>query len=136
MDNKRLGNAGEYLAAEYLEAKGHTILERGFRCKTGEIDLISKKENSIHFIEVKTRSSLGFGLPKEAVSKDKLRHINNTALVYIKYLESKLESELEAKIQSKIESKFDSKYEERETLRYKYSIDIIEVLVNHIEGVD
>ena len=117
MNKKFFGNAGEKLAASYLESIGHRILERSFRAKTGEIDIISFDGECIHFVEVKTRSGSGFGKPREAVTQDKLRHIKNTAKVYIKLIKSR-ENELP-----------------NEFSNCTYSIDVMEVLVNHIEGV-
>ncbi len=70
-----LGKKGEEIAASYLESKGYTILERNFKCRSGEIDLIACAEDKLVFIEVKTRRNLNYGLPREAVNKEKVRHI-------------------------------------------------------------
>lgn len=118
MNNKLLGRAGENMVVSYLIAKGHEILEQSYRCRTGEIDIISLYGNCIHFVEVKTRSGVQYGSPKEAVTRDKLRHIYNTAGVYIKGLEAR------AREKSVYMPKF------------SYSIDVVEVLINHIEGVE
>lgn len=67
-ENKReKGRLGEGLATEFLEAKGFKILERGFLCRRGEIDIIASKNKELYFIEVKTRWSDAFGGPLEAV---------------------------------------------------------------------
>ena len=69
------GLAGENAAAEYLTAKGYEILERNYRHHKAEIDLIVKKGNWLVFVEVKTRSSNGFGFPEEFVDKEKENNI-------------------------------------------------------------
>lgn len=81
----KLGEWGEEKAANFLIKNGYRIIQRNFRCKLGEIDIIAldKKENSICFVEVKTRKSLTFGLPKESITKVKLLHIVNSARYYI-----------------------------------------------------
>lgn len=83
MNRKEFGHAGEDLAAAYLELSGHTILERGFTERCGEIDIIAEKEGVLHFVEVKTRSTDRFGLPSEAVDRRKLSHIRNVAAIYM-----------------------------------------------------
>lgn len=72
-----LGRWGETLAAEYLEAKGYTILERNNRTPYGEIDLIAARDQPpvLLFVEVKTRRSRQFGPPEEAVNQRKLQHL-------------------------------------------------------------
>ena len=54
--NKTLGNIGEKIAYMYLKILGFEIIKCNFRCKYGEIDLIAKKNKTIHFVEVKTRT--------------------------------------------------------------------------------
>ena len=80
---KQFGNAGENLATEYLQKQGYTILEKNFNCKQGEIDIIAKDKNEIVFIEVKSRSNIVFGLPSEAVTKQKMKHILKTARYFL-----------------------------------------------------
>ena len=74
-DNKKMGKAGEVLAAEALEAKGYYILRRNYTCPYGEIDIIAIKNKVISFIEVKTRTQEKFGNPLEAITKSKLKSI-------------------------------------------------------------
>lgn len=80
---KDFGNSGEDIAVQYLKKRGHVILERNFYCKQGEIDIISKDRNEIVFTEVKSRTDVGFGLPSEAVTKQKIRHLYRTAQYYL-----------------------------------------------------
>ncbi len=78
-----LGKNGEDIAVEYLQQKGYKIIERNFYCKIGEIDIIALKDEYIVFIEVKTRSSNKYGVPSEAITKEKLKHLYRTAKYYL-----------------------------------------------------
>lgn len=80
---KEFGNTGEDIATQYLEQHGYIILERNFYCKQGEIDIIAKEKNEIVFIEVKSRSDIGYGTPSEAVNRQKIRHLYRTARYYL-----------------------------------------------------
>lgn len=83
MNKRTEGTAYEQRAAEYLFSQGYVITERNFRCRMGEIDLISRKDGRIIFSEVKFRSSWEFGLPSEAVDFRKRRIISNVAVFYL-----------------------------------------------------
>ena len=69
------GRTGEGLAAEWLTAQGFTIIQRNWRHRRHEVDIIAGRSSVLHFIEVKTRRSLTFGHPEESVSRKKLEHI-------------------------------------------------------------
>jgi putative endonuclease len=79
---QRLGRWGENLAAEYLTGKGYVILSRNYRTPYGEIDLVARKEEMTVFVEVKTRSGKGFGLPEEAVTLEKQQHLLEAIQAY------------------------------------------------------
>lgn len=81
--NKQIGNMGEDIAVDYLKKSGYIILDRNFKCKIGEIDIIGKDNNYIVFIEVKTRYGNKYGIPSESVTYLKQRKIYKTAEVYI-----------------------------------------------------
>lgn len=83
VNKKTVGSVGEKIAAQYLSKKGYKILEKNFKCKIGEIDLIALYKNQIVFVEVKTRTSVNFGLPSEAVDFHKQQKIVKIAQVYI-----------------------------------------------------
>ncbi len=72
---KKLGDMGEELAAKFLKNQGLKILERQYRTKFGEIDLVAKDGCEIVFVEVKTRRTLELGHPEEAVHSIKLAHM-------------------------------------------------------------
>jgi putative endonuclease len=83
--NKELGQYGEEYTCRYLQNKGYQILEKNFRNKIGEIDLIAKDGKIICFIEVKTRKTLQYGAPFEAVHSTKQHKMVQMALSYLKY---------------------------------------------------
>lgn len=81
---QKLGQRGEDLAVKHLGKMGYKILERNFRTRSGEIDIVAKHQNRIVFIEVKTRGSNRYGHPKLAVTAQKQRKISMVALEYLK----------------------------------------------------
>lgn len=81
--NLSFGKTGEDLALRLLVDKGYSILERNFRTKFGEIDIIAKDKEIFVFVEVKTRGSENFGLPFEAISKAKQRKISKMAVAFM-----------------------------------------------------
>lgn len=80
---KDFGKKGEELASKYLKNNGYEVINQNFRCKLGEIDLIAIKNNTIIFIEVKTRSNTKFGTPEQAVDSNKRKHILRTSQVFL-----------------------------------------------------
>ena len=82
--NQALGLFGENCAADYREQLGDEVLDRNWRVREGEIDLITlDKTGTFHFIEVKTRSSLAFGHPFEAISPVKLLRMQRLAMGWL-----------------------------------------------------
>lgn len=81
---KLLGRTGEDRAARFLVSQGYRILERNYRTRSGEIDLIALHLGTVAFIEVKTRSSDAFGAPELAVNQRKQQRMIKAALGYIK----------------------------------------------------
>jgi putative endonuclease len=84
MNKVSIGRRGEEYARDYLKKNGHVIIDSNFRCRFGEIDLITRKEKSLRFIEVKYRRTLDYGAPQEAVVAKKQRKIRKTALVWLR----------------------------------------------------
>jgi putative endonuclease len=82
-DKIKTGNKGESLAAEFLVEKGFEILERNYRHKHAEIDLIVQREDWVLFIEVKTRTSTAFGEPEDFVDDRKINKIFEAAEEWI-----------------------------------------------------
>ena len=81
--NRQLGQAGEDLAVKYLQGKCYSIVERNFRTAYGEIDIICEVSGGLVFVEVKTRRSHKFGLPQEAITPAKIRHLKRAAYQYL-----------------------------------------------------
>lgn len=83
MTSNGLGQAGETAAATYLTCQGYKILERNFRTKFGEIDLIARCGQTVVFVEVKTRRNTNYAQPGEHVTKHKQRKLLKTARYYL-----------------------------------------------------
>ncbi len=83
--SKELGIIGEDIACHYLIKKGYHILQRNMKNRIGEIDVVAQKDDLIIFVEVKTRQSLDYGLPLEAINAKKQHKIRNAAISYLKY---------------------------------------------------
>ncbi len=81
--NQDLGIRGEDLAAEFLESTGMVVLERNWRNRYGELDLIAQDGAVLVFVEVKTRSGLGYGTPAEAVTHRKAERIRRLAGMWL-----------------------------------------------------
>jgi putative endonuclease len=82
--NKELGAQGENLAVDFLKRRGFIILKKNYECPLGEIDIIAKEKEQIIFVEVKTRASLAYGMPFEAVDFKKRKKLLNLALYFLK----------------------------------------------------
>ena len=81
---QRTGAFGEEVTVRYVTERGDEILDRNWRIREGEIDVISLSADGIfHFIEVKTRSSLAFGHPFEAINRDKAHRMQRLALGWL-----------------------------------------------------
>ena len=74
-----LGRWGEDLAVQFLEKSGYEVLARNWRCRDGELDVVVRRDGTLCFVEVKTRSSAAFGLPAEAVGPQKAARIRKLA---------------------------------------------------------
>ena len=83
MDRRALGAWGEELAEQHLVAAGCQVLARNWRCREGELDLVVLDGTDLVFVEVKTRSGVGFGEPSEAVGHVKARRIRVLALRWL-----------------------------------------------------
>jgi len=85
VDKKALGSLGEAEALRYLKGEGYCILQKNYACKHGEADIVCQDVSGVLvFAEVKTRKTLNFGSPSEAVGKSKQSKLVKTAMEYIK----------------------------------------------------
>ncbi len=82
--NTSIGLFGERVIAQFLRSNGAKILDRNWRIKDGEIDIVARHDSgTIAFVEVKTRSSLAFGHPLESISSEKSQRLQRLALGWL-----------------------------------------------------
>lgn len=82
-EKQRLGAWGENIATQHYQRLGFRIVARNFRCKFGELDLLCSKESELYSIEVKTRRSLHFGFPEEAVDARKKERLMRATSAFL-----------------------------------------------------
>lgn len=78
--NRALGALGESIAAAYLEQQGYSVLERNWRNRHGELDIIARADGHFVAVEVKTRRGTGYGTPLEAITQRKLARLRRLLL--------------------------------------------------------
>ncbi len=82
-ERKDTGNLGEKLAARFLKNKGYSIVETNYRCRSGEIDIVTRRGDCLVFVEVRTRSSLSYGTPEESITPAKMLHLERASEHYL-----------------------------------------------------
>jgi len=82
MKRRDTGILGEKLAGEFLEKRGYRIVETNYRCPEGEIDIVAMHEDTLVFIEVRTKTSLSFGSPEESITPLKMSRLTTVAVQY------------------------------------------------------
>jgi putative endonuclease len=93
MDKMIIGKIGEKYAENFLYAQNYKILTRNFRCKYGEIDIIAIdniNQRQLAFVEVKTRTTVNFGEPQNAITNSKKQRIIKSALYFFSLTRKKL----------------------------------------------
>ena len=80
---KQTGRQGEAIAATYLQNKGYEIIERNWRCPTGELDLVARAGDRLVFVEVRTRSGARFGRAEESITPAKQTRLIELAHLYL-----------------------------------------------------
>ena len=83
MTKREVGNRGEDIAARWYESRGYQVLDRNWRCRDGELDVVAARGQVLVFCEVKTRRSTAFGAPAEAVTVTKQRRIRRLAMRWL-----------------------------------------------------
>lgn len=78
-----VGHFGEQVAAEHLESVGMIVLERNWRCRAGEIDIVARDGDALVFCEVKTRTGVGYGSPFAAVTRVKAGRLRQLAAAWL-----------------------------------------------------
>ena len=84
------GQRGEEMACAYLRSQGYAIIERNWRSPFGELDIIARDGETLVFVEVKSRTSAGFGGPEAALTPRKRQRIVATARAYLNKVDSEL----------------------------------------------
>jgi len=84
-ERRKTGNEGEQLALAYLKNNGYKIIEQNYRTRFGEIDIVALDGEIVCFIEVKTRSSVNFGMPVESITNLKKKKMIRTAFSYLRF---------------------------------------------------
>jgi putative endonuclease len=83
-DGRRaLGTAGEDAVARWYADAGYRVLDRNWRCREGELDVVVARDSVLVFCEVKTRRGTGFGVPAEAVTFTKQRRLRTLAMRWL-----------------------------------------------------
>ena len=82
-DPNQLGRRGEEAAAAYLQRCGMVVVDRNWRCRHGEIDLVARDGSTLVFCEVKTRRGTAFGIPVGAITREKLARLRRLAALYL-----------------------------------------------------
>ena len=111
-------NVGEAIACRFLKKSGYEILEKNFRSRYGEIDIIARESGVLCFIEVKSRKNIDFGLPEEYVDKRKQAKLLKTSMIYLSDAENSLVDkrfdvisvDLKSNTCHKIKSAFDAEF--------------------------
>ncbi len=80
---KQLGDSAEDIARQYLEQKGYRTVQKNFRCKTGEVDLVMLKADTLVFVEVRSRSHNRYGEPLETVNQAKQQKIKKASAYFL-----------------------------------------------------
>ncbi len=83
MKRKEVGALGEKLAVDFLKKHGYKIIERNFRCREGEIDIIAKQGECLVFVEVRTKRSSDYGVPEESITPFKKDKLASLAHIYL-----------------------------------------------------
>ena len=94
---QKTGAVGESIAEQFLKQKGYKIIEKNYRKKWGEIDIIAEKANTVRFVEVKTvsRESRAVHRPEELVDCRKLTKVARTAALYMEMTRDRREFQLD-----------------------------------------
>lgn len=120
MEKQKVGAWGEDMAAAFLVRQGFTIIERNWRTRWGEIDIIASRGQHLHFVEVKTRLGLGHGQPEEAVHYYKISRLLQAAKLFLAWRQPPFD-----------DFQFDSVgvvvNKQRQTVRLKYCANIAEI---------
>ncbi|MDO8497699.1 MAG: YraN family protein [bacterium] len=83
LHNRQVGIVGEDIAVDYLQKRNFSIVKRNFHSNWAELDIIAMKENTLHFVEVKTRIGTLKGKPYESITTAKLSHLKRSIQYFL-----------------------------------------------------
>ena len=83
MKKRETGQLGEELACRELKKKGYRIVERNYRCRYGEIDVVTQKKGCLVFVEVRSKRGTAFGTPEESMTTQKKQRLTASAMNYL-----------------------------------------------------
>lgn len=83
LKRKEVGALGEKLAVDFLKKRGYKIVQRNFRCREGEIDIIAKQGECLVFVEVRTKRGSDYGVPEESITPFKKDKLASLAQIYL-----------------------------------------------------
>jgi len=115
INRKAIGERGEALARKYFTDRGFNVVERNFRCRWGEIDLILRKDRVFRFVEVKFRHSLDYGLPQESVIRRKQNKIRKVTLYWLRLRRLSMDTDIHFDVLAI--------YEQRSRIQFSYLED-------------
>ncbi len=140
--SKSAGKKGEDLACKFLKKDKYKILEKNFRCRQGEIDIIAEdRKGVLCFVEVKARSTEDFGLPIEAVTHFKQKRLLATAFIYLesKKIKSKdmrfdivsvdLVNEETEILKNAFDVNYYQKHDDISVLKYAFYLKLVDFLI-------
>jgi len=87
MTRIELGAKGEDIAEQYLRDAGYKIVKRNCRVRHSDIDVLASRDDTLVFVEVRTKSNSNYGMPEESITKTKLRQMKKTAEIYLAFHE-------------------------------------------------
>lgn len=82
MKRRETGILGEKLARDFLKKRGYRIGETNYRCREGEIDIIARDKDCLVFVEVRTKTGVGYGTPEESITPAKMHRLATAAASY------------------------------------------------------
>lgn len=82
MRRRETGTLGERLAGDFLGKNGYRIIERNYRCPGGEVDIVARQQDTLVFVEVRTKRSRRFGSPEESITPAKMAKLRTVAASY------------------------------------------------------
>ena len=115
--SRAVGTWGEAQAAAYLRKKGYQLLAHSYHCRFGEIDLIAQKKKILCFVEVKTRSNVSMGLPRDYVTASKQEKLRKTAAFYL------AEKDLDLPVRFDVAEVYTDRNHTPESVRIEYIAD-------------